>query len=94
MKRLKTMCAPALIVTTLNLTVFGMCFASYTNKTIITEVPVDELRVSARKLLSSFKIPTVWLCVESDDDIPRGGTGKVDVAALRQLLTTRSEARQ
>ena len=35
---------------------------------------------AARKLLSSFKVPTVWLLVDSDDAIPRGGTGKVDVA--------------
>ena len=40
----------------------------------------------ARNLLSSFKVPTVWLLVESDDDVPRGGTGKVDVPRLRELL--------
>ena len=48
---------------------------------------------AARKLLSSFKIPTVWLLVDSDDAIPRGGTGKVDVRELRKMLTTRLEAR-
>ena len=26
---------------------------------------------AARKLLSSFKVPTVWLLVDSDEDIPR-----------------------
>jgi len=41
MKRLKKICALALIVTTLNLTFFGMVFANYTNKTSITEVPVE-----------------------------------------------------
>ncbi|MDX1884786.1 class I adenylate-forming enzyme family protein [Mycolicibacterium sp. 120270] len=59
---------------------------------IITDQPVDHLRAAARKLLSAFKVPTVWLPVESDDAIPRGGTGKVDVAALRQMLTTQLEA--
>ncbi len=39
----------------------------------------EGLRESARKLLSSFKVPTVWLLLDSDDAIPRGTTGKVDV---------------
>ena len=52
----------------------------------------DHLRAAAPKLLSSFKVPTVWLIVDSDDAIPRGGTGKVDVAELRRMLTTRLEA--
>jgi acyl-CoA synthetase (AMP-forming)/AMP-acid ligase II len=59
---------------------------------VITDEPVERLRDAARKLLSSFKVPTVWLLVESDDDIPRGGTGKVDVAALRRMLTDQQEA--
>jgi acyl-CoA synthetase (AMP-forming)/AMP-acid ligase II len=46
----------------------------------------DELRKSARKLLSAFKVPTVWLLLESDDDVPRGGTGKVDIRRLRDML--------
>jgi acyl-CoA synthetase (AMP-forming)/AMP-acid ligase II len=37
-------------------------------------------------VLSSFKVPTVWLLVDSDDTIPRGPTGKVDVRRLRELL--------
>ena len=36
----------------------------------------------------------MWLLVDSDDAIPRGGTGKVDVAELRQMLTTQLEAPQ
>jgi acyl-CoA synthetase (AMP-forming)/AMP-acid ligase II len=47
---------------------------------------VDKLRASARNLLSAFKVPTVWLLLESDDDVPRGATGKVDVRRLRDLL--------
>ncbi|MES3637121.1 class I adenylate-forming enzyme family protein [Mycobacterium intracellulare] len=46
----------------------------------------DQLHASARKLLSAFKVPTVWLLLDSDDDVPRGGTGKVDVRRLRQML--------
>ncbi len=48
---------------------------------------VDHLRRSARELLSSFKVPSVWLLVDSDDTIPRGPTGKVDVRRLRDMLT-------
>jgi acyl-CoA synthetase (AMP-forming)/AMP-acid ligase II len=47
---------------------------------------VEQLRGSARKLLSSFKVPTMWRLVDSDDAIPRGPTGKVDVRRLRELL--------
>jgi acyl-CoA synthetase (AMP-forming)/AMP-acid ligase II len=47
---------------------------------------VDELRAEARTMLSAFKVPTVWLLLESDDDVPRGATGKVDVRRLRELL--------
>jgi len=47
---------------------------------------VEQLRASARDLLSSFKVPTVWVLVDSDDAIPRGPTGKVDMRQLRELL--------
>jgi acyl-CoA synthetase (AMP-forming)/AMP-acid ligase II len=46
----------------------------------------EELRDTARKLLSAFKVPTVWLLLDSDDDVPRGGTGKVDIRRLRDML--------
>ena len=55
---------------------------------VISGSSVEELRASARQRLSSFKVPTVWLLVDSDDDIPRGTTGKVDVRLLRELLQT------
>jgi hypothetical protein len=38
-------------------------------------------------VLSSFKVPTVWRLVNSDEDIPRGSTGKVDIARLRDMFT-------
>lgn len=48
---------------------------------------VDGLRTSARAVLSSFKVPTVWLVADSDADVPRGSSGKVDVRRLRVLLS-------
>jgi acyl-CoA synthetase (AMP-forming)/AMP-acid ligase II len=54
---------------------------------VIADGPVDQLRAEARKLLSPFKVPTVWLLVDSDDAIPRGATGKVDIAALKQMIS-------
>ncbi|WP_374025070.1 AMP-binding protein [Mycobacterium sp. HNNTM2301] len=49
-------------------------------------VSADHLSRCARKLLSAFKIPTAWLLLESDDRVPRGGTGKVDARRLREML--------
>jgi acyl-CoA synthetase (AMP-forming)/AMP-acid ligase II len=57
---------------------------------VICAGTIEELHTAARQRLSSFKIPTVWLLVESDDDIPRGTTGKVDVRRLRALLRQRA----
>jgi len=56
---------------------------------VITDRDVEDLRVAARKVLSAFKVPTLWWRVESDDAIPRKATGKVDVRALRELLAER-----
>ena len=61
---------------------------------VISGMSADHLRAAARKLLSSFKVPTVWLIVGTDDAIPRGGTGKVDLYELRKMLTTQLEAQQ
>ncbi len=46
----------------------------------------EQLNESARKLLSAFKVPTLWLLLASDDDVPRGATGKVDTRRLREML--------
>jgi acyl-CoA synthetase (AMP-forming)/AMP-acid ligase II len=54
---------------------------------VITAAAVDHLRAEARKRLSAFKVPTRWLLLDSDDDVPRGATGKVDVRRLREMLT-------
>jgi len=47
---------------------------------------VGQLRQEIRKLLSAFKVPTVWALTDNPDDIPRGATGKVDTERLRRLL--------
>jgi len=31
-------------------------------------------------------VPTVWVLVDSEEGIPRGSMGKVDIARLRSLL--------
>ena len=41
---------------------------------------------SGEAVLSAFKVPTVWLLLDSDDEVPRGSTGKVDVGRLREML--------
>ncbi|MDR3661492.1 MAG: class I adenylate-forming enzyme family protein [Mycobacterium sp.] len=51
------------------------------------------LRAAARAVLSSFKVPTLWLVLETDDAIPRGGTGKVDNRALRKLISQSAESK-
>jgi acyl-CoA synthetase (AMP-forming)/AMP-acid ligase II len=53
---------------------------------VIAQRTVDQLRSEARKRLSSFKVPTLWLLVGADDDIPRGTTGKVEMRRLREML--------
>jgi acyl-CoA synthetase (AMP-forming)/AMP-acid ligase II len=52
----------------------------------------ERLSESARKLLSAFKVPTLWLLLESDDDVPRGATGKADTGRLREMLTNDGHA--
>jgi acyl-CoA synthetase (AMP-forming)/AMP-acid ligase II len=46
----------------------------------------ESLRAAAKQVLSAFKVPTVWLLLDSDGLVPRKATGKVDVHALRELL--------
>jgi len=60
---------------------------------VVTTAQAPQLRAAAKGVLSSFKVPTVWLVLDDDEAIPRGGTGKVNTAALREMLyqTTRSK---
>jgi len=46
---------------------------------------VEELAAGTRAHLSAFKVPTCWRIITADD-VPTTPTGKVDQAALRQLL--------
>lgn len=50
------------------------------------DVTAERLSGAARKLLSAFKVPAVWLLLASDDDVPRGATGKADIRRLRDML--------
>ncbi|GAB3237442.1 class I adenylate-forming enzyme family protein [Mycolicibacterium hippocampi] len=52
-----------------------------------TSTTAEALHTAARTVLSSFKVPTVWRVLASADAVPRGATGKVDVAGLREMLT-------
>ena len=53
---------------------------------VISRLALEDLHAEARRRLSAFKVPTVWLAVDSDDAIPRKATGKVDVPKLRDML--------
>ncbi|STZ73142.1 AMP-dependent synthetase and ligase [Mycolicibacterium fortuitum] len=50
------------------------------------DLSADSLRTAARDLLSSFKVPALWLLLEDEDAVPHGATGKVDNAALRVMV--------
>lgn len=49
------------------------------------------LTAAARTALSAFKIPRVWLLVSSDEAVPRGATGKVDIRRVRDMLLTAAD---
>ncbi len=53
---------------------------------VVGTVEPEQLRTAAKTILSSFKVPTVWLVLPDDDAVPRGGTGKVNTTALREML--------
>ena len=43
-------------------------------------------------MLSSFKVPTLWL-LASSDDVPMTATAKVDKSALQELLRSKGNDR-
>ncbi len=47
----------------------------------------NELQAAAHAAISSFKVPSRWLLLDHEDAMPRGATGKVDNAALLEMLT-------
>jgi len=46
----------------------------------------DDVAEEARARLSSFKVPTRWHLTPVLDEVPVMATGKVDLAALRQII--------
>jgi acyl-CoA synthetase (AMP-forming)/AMP-acid ligase II len=46
-----------------------------------------EVKHAARERLSAFKVPRIVRVLAPGDDAPRSATGKVDAAALRELLS-------
>jgi acyl-CoA synthetase (AMP-forming)/AMP-acid ligase II len=55
---------------------------------VVTEEPMDAVRIGARARLSAFKVPTLWLTTPDVDAVPVLASGKVDKAALQRLLET------
>jgi acyl-CoA synthetase (AMP-forming)/AMP-acid ligase II len=53
---------------------------------VVSGVGEADLAKAARDRLSSFKVPTVWKILASDDDIPLLATGKVDKIGLQRIL--------
>jgi fatty-acyl-CoA synthase len=49
------------------------------------EATIEGLARDAKQRLSSFKVPTRWYIIDSDD-VPMTTTGKVDKAGLQQLF--------
>lgn len=59
---------------------------------VVSGLSIEDLRAAARTQLSAFKVPTIWVRLASDDEVPRGGTGKLDVRRLREMLTDAGHA--
>jgi acyl-CoA synthetase (AMP-forming)/AMP-acid ligase II len=55
------------------------------------DVLVDRLASDAKQRLSSFKVPTRWQLIGSDD-VPMTTTGKVDKAGLQHLFDRGDDA--
>jgi acyl-CoA synthetase (AMP-forming)/AMP-acid ligase II len=49
------------------------------------EAAIEGLARDAKQRLSSFKVPTRW-CIIDSDDVPMTTTGKVDKAGLQHLF--------
>ncbi|OAA27855.1 acyl-CoA synthetase (AMP-forming)/AMP-acid ligase II [Frankia sp. EI5c] len=59
---------------------------------VVTSAPhsPEQLAEQARGRLSGFKMPTRWLVVGDPHRVPRLASGKIDINALRRLLTEES----
>lgn len=47
------------------------------------------LAAGARESLSAFKVPRLWLILQSADELPRLVSGKVDMEGLREMIEAR-----
>jgi acyl-CoA synthetase (AMP-forming)/AMP-acid ligase II len=56
---------------------------------VVSQIDTAGLADAARARLSSFKVPTLWLIVPDAEQVPMSVTGKVDKAALQELLRSR-----
>ena len=56
---------------------------------VVTDAPMESVREGVRWRLSAFKVPTRWLTTSAADAVPMLASGKVDKAALQELLVTR-----
>jgi acyl-CoA synthetase (AMP-forming)/AMP-acid ligase II len=59
---------------------------------VVTDEPATAVAAGARLVLSAFKVPTLWLLTGEASTVPMTGTGKVDKAALRDLLAAAPDA--
>lgn len=50
------------------------------------QLNIADLAAGAQQALSAFKVPKLWLVLDSPDDLPRKTSGKIDKAALRALI--------
>lgn len=53
---------------------------------VVTNLSVDDLRHAAKETLSAFKVPTVWLILDTEDAIPYGATEKADRQRIREMI--------
>jgi acyl-CoA synthetase (AMP-forming)/AMP-acid ligase II len=53
------------------------------------ELDPAQVAARARTVLSSFKLPTVWLTLRHESEVPRLASDKPDKNALRRLLRER-----
>ena len=57
---------------------------------VVSPLSIDDIVAGVRAQLSAFKVPTRWLVVTDADAVPKSATGKIDVAALRNLLNAQA----
>jgi acyl-CoA synthetase (AMP-forming)/AMP-acid ligase II len=58
---------------------------------VVTRRSLDDLVPAVCERLSAFKVPTRWVVTGSVDDVPLTPTGKVDKAALQDLLSRQGQ---